>query len=72
MPTTLLPYNVIRQCFQYWQDTHSKYLRWGQYFLNTYYPNESNPKLYYEENPDKAMDLIRKEYIDWEIKATLD
>lgn len=45
--------------------THSSGLRFGQAFLNKFFPDVSDSELYYEENIGKCIMMIDK-YVDWE------
>lgn len=38
--------------------------RFGQAFLNTIYPDVTDPELFYEENTDKAVEIIFLRYVD--------
>lgn len=40
--------------------------RMGQWFMNKFFPLDTNPDLFYEVDTDKAISLILKKYSTWE------
>jgi hypothetical protein len=46
----------------YENDLTSKYLRFGQWFINRFMPNEQNDKLYTTTNKEEALRIIREYY----------
>lgn len=48
--------------------TTYKYLRYGQAFLNEYYPHHSDIALYNEKDSKKAEQMILENYVNMEAK----
>lgn len=57
---TLMDFNI-----KYWT-TRNNPLRFGQQFLNEFYPEISCPEIFYEENAGKAVSLIVDKFVDLE------
>lgn len=59
----------IRFCQAHFANPKNKTLRFGQAFINKFYPNvlgeRLNPTLYEEKDITKARELIYKEYLDF-------
>jgi hypothetical protein len=50
----------------YEDDSRSKRLRLGQWFLVVFMPGENNAKLFYSTNRAEQLELIRKYYADYQ------
>jgi hypothetical protein len=55
---------LFEQFRQDWYRGLHPHLRLGQAFLNGI-SNVSDPKIYYEEDPEKAAAMIREKYVDY-------
>ena len=54
------------------KDARYKKLRFGQAFLNEFYPHLSYPELYYEASEQKAKIMIFAYLVDYTKKGTID
>jgi hypothetical protein len=64
-PSTSVP--KLSELFKtYENDSKSSRLRFGQWWLLTYMPNETNPQLFYAGSDKLAMELITNYYNDYQ------
>jgi hypothetical protein len=51
----------------YYQADPAKIQRLGQWFIANFFPLETDPDLFYEKDPEKALDLIMAKYSTGEL-----
>lgn len=49
----------------FYSSEYKKFLRLGQYFMNTVWPGCVHPKLYNETDNEKVRTYIRSHYVDF-------
>ena len=59
---TVQPPSYFKLITIYEDDLTSKYLRFGQWFMNRFMPNEQNDKLYNTTDKTGALAIIRDYY----------
>lgn len=54
--------NDFFDCWTRWQKSN-RTLRFGQMFLNEFYPSVSDPDIFYEEHPKVAYRKVHDKYV---------
>jgi hypothetical protein len=69
---TVQPPSYFKLISTFEDDPASKYLRFGQWFMNRYMPNEQNDRLYVTIQMNVALDIIREYYERYQWDLTND
>ena len=61
---TKLTFQQVDAFFREW-NKDKKDQRFGQAFLNKFYPQANNPDLFYSEDNKKSLEIIYRQYTDF-------